>query len=245
MTLGVALLEFDIRVTRCGTPLIYHDEFAIDQQGEVRKICDVMAKDLTVVGGRFSIMPTAEDLFQAAGVHPNKTARLLVDIKDAGFEAEIHALVMMAGLGERITYVSWVPEALYQIHYIAPNAPLCLSHWCKNPNLMIRKHHTVHEARGGHIPRSTPVKIHGERSGYFVDGRLQGELFDIIKSTKGSVCVPQDMVSAELVTAYHKEGIEISAFSYVDWPSILAADAKMNIDQYFIDGKTVFDQMPR
>ena len=245
MSRGVELLEFDIRVTLCGTPLIYHDEYALDKNGSVRKICDVMAKDLGRIGGRFATMPTAEDLFLAAGLHPNKTPRLLVDIKDAGFETEIHSLVMTAGLGERVTYVSWVPEALYQIHDIAPTVPLCLSHWCQNPNEKTRKVHEVYEARHGRIPRRSPVTIHGERSGYFVDGRLQGELFDIIKATNGSVCVPQDMVSAELVQAYHAEAIEVSAFSYVDWNSIMAADKAMKIDQYFIDDKIVFDQMPR
>jgi len=243
MSRGVELLEFDIRVTRCGTPLIYHDEFAVDGSGKVRKICDVMAKDLSVIGGRFATMPTAEELFNAAGLHANKTAHLLVDIKDAGFETEIHALVMMAGLGKRVTYVSWLPEALYQIHDIAPDIPLCLSHWCQNPNAKIRKLHKVHDAENGKITRRAPITIHGERSGYFVNGRLDGELFDIIKVTKGSVCVPQDMVTADLVAAYHAEGIEVSAFSYVNWPSVLAADSAMRIDQYFIDDKIVFDEM--
>ena len=244
MTRGVALLEFDIRVTRCGTPLIYHDEFSKDKNGSVRKICDVMAGDLIDIGGRFASMPTAENLLKAAGNHPNKDARLLIDIKDAGFESEIHALVMMAGLGKRVTYVSWVPEALYQIHEIAPDVPLCLSHWCKNPNALIRKLHTVHTAKDGNIPRRAPLTIHGERSGYFVDGRLKGELFNIIKSTRGSVCVPQDMVTADLVAAYHAEGITVSAFSYVDWPAILAANSAMQIDEYFIDDKAVFDEIP-
>ena len=243
MTRGVELLEFDIRVTRCGTPLIYHDEYALDAAGKKRNICDIMASELPAIGGRFATMPKAEDLFHAAGLHPNKKPHLLVDIKDAGFEAEIHALVMMAGLGERVTYVSWVPEALYQMHDIAPNAPLCLSHWCQNPNKTIRRKHIVHEAKNGIITRRDPVMIHGERSGYFVSGRLDGELFEILKSVKGSVCVPQDMVSAELVAQYHAEGLQVSTFSYVDWPSIMTANDAMNIDHYFIDDKIVFDQL--
>lgn len=244
MSRGVAFLEFDVRVTRCGTPLIYHDEFAKDREGKARKICDVMAKDLSKIGGRFATMPKAENLLHAAGLHPNKNAHLLVDIKDAGFESEIHSLVMMAGLGKRVTYVSWLPESLYQIHDIAPTIPLCLSHWCKPPNALIRKLHTVHSAKEGVIPRKPPLKIHGQRSGYFVEGRLQGELFDIIKSTRGSVCVPQNMVTAELVSAYQSETIEVSTFSYIDWPSILAANSAMNINKYFIDDKAVFDAMP-
>lgn len=243
MTRGVNLLEFDIRVTRCGTPLIYHDEYALDARGQKVMICDIMAKDLISLGGRFATIPEAENLFLAAGLHTNKTARLLVDIKDAGFEAEIHALVMMAGLGERVTYVSWVPEALYQIHDIAPDVPICLSHWCQSPDEKTRDVHDVFVAKNCEIPRGPNVTIHGKRSGYFVNGRLQGELFDVIKATKGSICVPQNMVTAGLVEAYHAEGIEVSTFSYIDWESIIAADKAKKIDYYFIDDKNVFDKL--
>lgn len=243
MTFGVQLLEFDIRVTRCGTPLIYHDEFALDKQGRRHLICDVMAKNLNELGGRFASMPTAEDLLNAAAKHSNQSARLLIDIKDAGFETEIHALVMAAGLGERVNYVSWVPEALYQIHDIAPHVPLCLSHWCRSPDAFTRKIHTVHMAKNGCIPRKPFSYVHGDRSGYFVDGPLKGDLLEILKATKGSVCVPQNMVSAELVAYYHANALDVSTFSYINWPSIMAADKSMNIDLYFIDNKHVFDDL--
>lgn len=243
LSAGVIHLEFDIRVARCGTPMIYHDEHALDAKGRMRKICDIMAKDFASIGGRFATIPTAEALFLAAGVHSNTRARFLVDIKDAGFEAEIHALVMLARLEQRVTYVSWVPEALYQIHELAPDVPLCLSHWCENPNALIRKLHTVYTAKDGKVSRPKRSLIHGERSGYYIQGGLRGELRDIIIKTGGSVCVPQDMVSANLVADYHKDDIQVSTFSYVNWPSIMAADKAMKIDLYFIDDKAVFDAL--
>lgn len=243
LSASVMHLEFDIRVARCGTPMIYHDEYALDANGTARKLCEIMAKDFASAGGRFASIPTAQALFLAAGQHSHTHARFLVDIKDAGFESEIHALVMMAGIGERVTYVSWVPEALYQIHDIAPNVPLCLSHWCENPNAVIRKLHTVHTANDGNISRAKHSLIHGERSGYYVKGGLQGELRDMIIKTGGSVCVPQDMVSAELVAGYHCDDIQVSTFSYVNWPSIMAANEAMKIDLYFIDDKAVFDAL--
>lgn len=243
LSFGVKYLEFDIRVTRCGTPMIYHDEFAIDKSGKRQLLCDVMANDFTHIGGRFTTIPSAEDLFNAAASHVNKQARFLIDIKDAGFEDEIHALVMAAGLGERVTYVSWVPEALYQIHAIAPDVPLCLSHWCKNPNVLIRAHHTVYTANKGIIAQGPERRIHGLRSGYYVDEGLRGHLRDILIKTGGSVCVPQDMVSAELVADYHADGITVSTFSYVDWDAIEAHNDRMNIDLYFIDNKRVFNEV--
>jgi len=179
---GVLNLEFDIRVTRCGTPMIYHDEFAPDKDGNVHYLCDVLASEFAALGGTFSRIPTANELFELASKHPHTKARLLVDIKDGGFETEIHALVMMNGLAERVIYVSWLPEVLYAIHDIAPKADFCLSHWCQKPNKIIRQHHRVYNAKMGHIKRPRRRFAHGERSGWFVDGPLRGDLRNIVTS---------------------------------------------------------------
>ena len=199
LDLGVLNLEFDIRVAKCGTPMIYHDEAALDKDGKLHHLCDVMAQDFAALGGVFAHMPTAEALFAAAANHNNTAARFLIDIKDAGFEAEIHALVMLNHLASRVIYVSWVPEALYAMHDIAPDADYCLSHWCLSPDAGTRQIHKVFKAKMGHIKRPSRKLVHGERSGWFVDGPLRGELRDIVSS----VCIPQAMVSRALVDDYH------------------------------------------
>ncbi|MEP3891632.1 MAG: glycerophosphodiester phosphodiesterase family protein [Hellea sp.] len=236
---GVLNLEFDIRVAKCGTPMIYHDEFALDKTGTAHRLSEVMASDYAALGGVFAHMPSAETLFAAMGQHANKEARFLIDIKDAGFEAEIHALVMLNRLASRVIYVSWVPEALYAMHALAPEADYCLSHWCQNPNAKTRRVHKVFEAKMGHLKRPRRKMVHGERSGWFVDGPLRGKLRDIVTS----VCVPQAMVSRALVDDYHKDGIEVSTFSYVEWDHIQRHKERFNIDSYFIDNKRVFDEM--
>lgn len=236
---GVLNLEFDIRVAKCGTPMIYHDESALDKEGKLHHLCEAIASDFAELGGVFAHMPTAEDLFAAIGKHPNKEAKLLIDIKDAGFEAEIHALVMLNRLASRVIYVSWVPESLYAMHDIAPDADYCLSHWCQSPDTKTRKVHNVFKAKMGHIRRPRRKHVHGERSGWFVDGPLRGELRDIVTS----VCVPQTMVSQALVEDYHKDGIEVSTFSYIDWEHINRHKERFNIDTYFIDNKGIFDKI--
>ena len=239
LDLSVLNLEFDIRVAKCGTPMIYHDEAALDKDGKLHHLCDVMAQDFAALGGVFAHMPTAEALFAAAANHNNTAARFLIDIKDAGFEAEIHALVMLNRLASRVIYVSWVPEALYAMHDIAPDADYCLSHWCLSPDAGTRQIHKVFKAKMGHIKRPSRKLVHGERSGWFVDGPLRGELRDIVSS----VCIPQAMVSRALVDDYHKDGIEVSTFSYIDWEHINRHKERFNIDTYFIDNKRVFDEM--
>lgn len=237
---GVKIVEFDIRVTKCGTPIIYHDEWALDGNGQRRKICDVFAKEFARLGGTFAHMPTADALFEAASQHDNK-AMLLIDIKDFGFEAEINALVHLHHLQNRATYVSWVPNVLYRMSEIASHIPLCLSHWSQNPSEAVRAVHEVHDAQNGHIPRLDADYIHGERSGWFVNGALQGELRDLIIASKGSVCVPQGMVSAELVKNYHEDGIMVSTFSYVDWKHIVDHKEQFGMDLFFIDSKLAFE----
>lgn len=233
---GVAQVEFDIRVTRCGTPIIYHDEVAVAQDGRTHKICEIMAQDRRSLGGVFSHMPTAEALLEAAASHNNK-ARLLIDMKDAGFEDMLVALAKRFGLEDKIVWVSWLPETLYAIHDLLPDAELTLSHWCKNPNSAIRSLHKTYKAKDGHIPRPDRTLVVGERSGWFVDGALRGEMRDLVDN----VCVPVNMVSRELIEDYKADGIKVSAFSYVTRNDVDLAEKTLGLDDYFIDSKAVFD----
>lgn len=235
---GVEQIEFDIRVARCGTPLIYHDESARTASGKIIHICDVMADDLQKLGGVFTHMPTAEALFEAAARHPNK-AKLLVDMKDAGFEDMLVALARANNLTDRIVWVSWLPETLYSVREMLPNAELTLSHWCQNPNAAVRKLHHVFESSDGHIPRPVRRQIIGERSGWFVDGPLQGQIRDLVQN----VCVPATMVTRNLVKNYQEDGIKVSAFSYITREGLDAAEKTLGLDDYFIDAKVVFDSL--
>ncbi len=233
---GVAQVEFDVRVTRCGTPLIYHDEAAPDGKGRMRKICDIMASDRRNLAGKFAHMPSVDALFKAASKHPNKAA-LLVDMKDAGFEDMLVALAKAHRLTDRIIWVSWLPETLYAVKDLLPDAEICLSHWCKSPDAPTRQIHKVFEAEARHIARPYRTIVHGERSGWFVDGPLRGDMRDLVSS----VCVPANMVTLELIEDYHRDGIAVSTFSYVTRDTLEAAESEFGIDDFFIDAKVVFD----
>jgi len=240
---GVLNLEFDIRVAKCGTPMIYHDEYAKTADGSKPHIKDIMAGEFKALGGTFAHMPTADALFAAAAKHTNKSARFLIDIKDAGFEEEILSLARANSLAGRIVWVSWLPDVLYRLHEIDPKTPLCLSHWCKRPGQVTIAKHKIYAAKDGIIPRDKPGYTHGKRMGWYVDGPLRGELRDLIKKTGGGVCVPQNMISRELVKDYHADGIKVSTFSYTHWNKINAHKDRFNIDTYFIDNKDVFDKI--
>lgn len=240
---GVKYLEFDIRVAACGTPMIWHDEYARDKAGKKRMLCDILAKDFKAVGGDFAHFPSFEDLLQTIVGSGNKDAVFLVDIKDAGFEAAIISLIRLYRLHDRVHYVSWLPEVLYAAHKLEPDVPLCLSHWCKNPDASIRGKHKVYTAKDGLVPHSGRDFIHGERSGWYVDGTVSGEMLDMLQNTKGSVCVPVAMVTPNLVAAYHKLGIAVYVFSYVTLESAKAHQDTVNMDLFFVDDKAVFDAL--
>ncbi len=240
---GVKHIEFDIRVARCGTPMIYHDEHATDKNGKSHFIKDVMARDFKTLGGRFADMPSADALFAAINTHKHKDVRLWVDIKDAGFETEIHALICANTLQDRVIYVSWVAECLYAMHALTPKTPLCFSHWCQNPDTHTRTIHKVYKAKKGHVAYNPRKYVHGERSGWFVDGPVSGKLREILRKTKGAICVPANMVTADLVKNYQKDKIGVSTFSYTDMSVINHHKDAFNVDLYMIDNKTVFEAL--
>lgn len=234
---GVRQIEFDIRHTLCGTPIVTHDEAAQDKDGRQHRICDLMARDLPQLGGDFAHMSTAETMFRAIAAHQNKDCLLLIDMKDAGFEDMLYALCAAHGLRDRARWVSWLPEVLFALHEIDKSAPLCLSHWCRPPAAATRAIHRVFIAEDNHIARPMRRYVHGERSGWFVNGPLQGPLKDIIST----VCVPAGQLSRPLVDAYHAAGITVSAFSYLTADDIKKAEESFGHDTFFCDAKAPFE----
>ncbi len=240
---GVQNLEFDIRIAACGTPMVYHDEYAFDRYGNKQKLCKHKANSYKSLGGTFSHMPTFDDLLHAVKNNKNHTARLLIDIKDFGFETAIHALVMAHRLINRTVYVSWLPDVLFRMHELTPNTPLCLSHWCQNIDTAIAKKHTVYVSKDGNIKRTQAEYIIGMRSGWSVTPPLQGKILEILRTSGGGICVPQSMLTRKLSDYYHRQNMFVSTFSYTDWEAINQHNDKLNIDMYFIDNKQVFEQL--
>jgi len=240
---GVINLEFDVRMAACGTPMVYHDEYANDARGNIVHLCDYKASSFKRLGGTFARMPTLEAFLEIFAHHPNREAKLLVDIKDGGFEYEIHALVSLYRLQDRCVYVSWLPDVLYTLQEIAPKIPKCLSHWCAPVNKMIRSYHKVYKSTDGNIARSNNGYVMGVRMGWEVTAPIKGKMLKILKSSGGGICVPQDMVTRSLSDYYHKHGLFVSTFSYLTVKNIEEHQNDFDIDLYFIDNKKVFEKL--
>ncbi len=240
---GVLNLEFDVRVDAAGAPMVYHDEYAPDSAGVNRLLCDYPAWSYKKLGGRFAYIPSLEALFSSFLHNKNKHAMLMIDIKDQGFEEEIHALVMYYGLAKRVVYVSWLPEVLYRLHDKAPDIPLIFSHWSGKISPQIAAKHKIFISKDGHIPRDTTPYITGKRMGWALAKPLRGDLLDVIKASKGGICVPKTMLTKTQSEYYHEHGILVSSFSYTDLAEIKQHNSTLNIDRYFVDKKQVFEQV--
>lgn len=240
---GVLNLEFDVRMAVCGTPMVYHDEYASDRNGKRLYLSELKSADFDQIGGDFARMPSFEQLLEVVQHHNSQNARLLVDIKDAGFEQQIHALISLYRLQDRTIYVSWLPEVLYKLHELAPEIPKCLSHWCKPVNQLIRAHHTVFRSKDGTIPIEPSGYIMGVRSGWEITAPIKGKMLDVLKSSNGGVCVPQNMITRDLSDYYQNRGLFVSTFSYVNWAKIQKHKRDFKINMYFIDNKQVFEQL--
>jgi len=243
MDFGVLNLEFDVRMAACGTPMVYHDEFAPDKNDVIRHLCDYKASSYAKLGGIFAHMPTFEELLITVVHHENKNAKLLVDIKDGGFEEEIHALICLHRLQDRCVYVSWLPDVLYTLHDIAPDISKCLSHWCQPVNKTIEAMHTVYKSADGTIPESNAGYVTGVRMGWEITAPINGKMLDVLKGSSGGVCVPQNMITRSLSDYYHKHDLFVSTYSYITVNSIIAHKKDFDIDLYFIDNQVVFEKL--
>jgi hypothetical protein len=236
---GVSQVEFDIRFSKCGTPMIYHDESAHDARHQTHHLNHVMARDINALGGDFAPIPTAETLFAAIAAHDNQDCKILVDVKDAGFENMLYALVHSFNLQDRVIWVSWLPEVLYGLNDIKTGQKLCLSHWCRRPGRNTRAVHHVFSAQNGHITRPKRRQVIGERSGWFIDGPVRGEMRKILTH----ICVPAGQVWPDLVSQYQRDGIKVSAFSYTDVNILENESKRLKLNDYFSDNKILFQAL--
>ncbi len=240
---GVCNLEFDVRVAKCGTPMVYHDEHALDGNGKKRYLCAFKAAQYEDLGGAFARMPSLDALFSTIKVHKSQDAKLLIDIKDLGFEHEIHALVMYYRLQNRAIYVSWLAEVLYRIHDLAPKIPLCLSHWSAEVGASDAAQHKVNISKGGIIPRIDDEYMTGVSYGWTVKDPLAGDMLAILKTSGGGICVPEDLLTRSLSDFYHRQKMFVSTYSYTDWQAINAHKSALNVDMFFIDNREVFERL--
>jgi Glycerophosphoryl diester phosphodiesterase family len=124
---GVRHVEFDVRFTADGWPVVYHDPFFKADDGSWQYI---HAWDHAVLRRQetMSRMATLEDMCATFAERRTPDALIHVDVKVAGREEAVYAMLAKFGLLPHTVLVSWLPSVLVRFNTISPQTPLCFSH---------------------------------------------------------------------------------------------------------------------
>jgi Glycerophosphoryl diester phosphodiesterase family len=124
---GVRNVEFDVRVTRDGCPIAYHDPFFLADDGNWSFVDQW---DFAALRSQRSLarIATLEDMCRCFSDFQSPDALLHVDVKVSGFESVIRDTIAKFGLLSNTVLVSWLPDVLVRFHSISPQTRLCFSH---------------------------------------------------------------------------------------------------------------------
>ncbi len=114
---GATAIEFDVRLTKDGVPVILHDEDLKRVAGVEARVADLSLEELR----KFKVfgeapVPTLEEVLSFA------SGKLAVDVelKVEGAERKVVSLLEKYGLKERALITSFLPQALSRIKSVEP-----------------------------------------------------------------------------------------------------------------------------
>lgn len=115
---GIEWIETDVRLSRDGIPVIFHDE-RIQQHGSgyraVRELDGRELKTIDIGGGE--LLPTVRDIFERYTNRPNYD----FDVKDLDAIDVIIPLIREFGLENQTLITSFIPDALQRAREVAPD----------------------------------------------------------------------------------------------------------------------------
>jgi glycerophosphoryl diester phosphodiesterase len=125
-------LEFDIRMSADGVPMIHHNSTLGESAGRPESIADLTAAELAEVtlrgGGHIASLREFFDLVEST---ENRGTKINIDIKD--FDPEmldsILDLIDEYDVSHRVVLVSWFPQALQYMYEKNPSLPYSLSYF--------------------------------------------------------------------------------------------------------------------
>lgn len=267
---GVRHVEFDLRVTRDGQLVAFHDPSVKLDDGTWRYVDELSLTEMRQQS-RCSNLATLDDMCRVFAENADKGSLLHIDVKIAGFETEIHEVLSSRGLLSRVVLVSWIPGVLIDFHDLEPSVPLCFSHltlarasWtlaavkalggkttisCLAKLLSIplpdlsRELSSVrlHLAVGGNPIHDLPGSERPHHNhGVIVPDMLSGEMLDLLVATSGYVCVPAAMATRDLGQRYRQKGIMLAVFSVKTRRQTLNLLRRVDPDIIYVDEPSVF-----
>ncbi len=117
ISLGIEWAECDIRLSKDGQPVVFHDDRIPFQIGATRSVRDLTAAELSKVDiGGGETVPTLDELLNQIG----HRMRLDLELKELDAVSAVIDSVRQANLKERVIISSFIPEALQLSRDIEP-----------------------------------------------------------------------------------------------------------------------------
>jgi glycerophosphoryl diester phosphodiesterase len=266
---GVRHAEFDVRFTRDGHPVAYHDPLFKADDGKWHYLDEW---DLAPLRAQQAIshLATLEEMCACFATFRSPKALLHVDVKVGGYESVIHDTIAKFGLLSNAVLVSWLPSVLLRFNSLSPRTRLCFSHLPMTPSLYavaktlspIVNHAPVALRRllrnlGPQVAKeASTISVYFHDNGdpaswdgcdegahhnvsHAVPGLLKGKMLDLLSSTHGMVCVPVRLASQTLGRIYRSQDIQLAVFSVGDEPSLERAMAVVDPDIVYVDNADV------
>jgi len=266
---GVRQTEFDVRFTRDGHPVAYHDPLFKADDGSWHYV-DEWDLEALRAQAAFSQLATLEEMCACFANFRSPQARLHVDVKVGGYESLIHDTIAKFGLLSNAVLVSWLPSVLLRFNLLSPQTRLCFSHVPVAPSLYgvakalspLVNHAPValrrilrnigpqafKEASTIYVhfhDNSDPASWDGRDEGahhnvsHVVPGLLKGNMLDLLSRTQGMVCVPVRLATQTLRRFYRSQNIQLAVFSVGDEPSLERVMAVLDPDIVYVDNADV------
>ncbi|HWR89027.1 MAG TPA: glycerophosphodiester phosphodiesterase [Dissulfurispiraceae bacterium] len=111
--LGVNAIEFDVRMSGDGIPVVIHDDGLKRVFGADLQVRDGTVEELKRASGQR--IPTLSEAFRFIG---GKTEKILVELKESGYEEMILDTVLREGLADRVILISFLEESLERLRIL-------------------------------------------------------------------------------------------------------------------------------
>ncbi|GAB4215115.1 MAG: glycerophosphodiester phosphodiesterase family protein [Synechococcales cyanobacterium] len=106
---GADMIELDVRRTQDGIPVIFHDATLGHERLDQLTWAEIQTRQPTI--------PT----LSATLAYTRGRIRLDIELKEAGYEAEILALIRTQGDPSSVVITSFLPQVVYRVKTLAPD----------------------------------------------------------------------------------------------------------------------------
>ena len=235
-------LEIDTRVSNDGVIYVCHDD-TISNGTKTLSISknDSSKIDFFIQKHSLKII-TLNALLKLFSTRKHKSQRLMIDIKDYGYEPQHFNLVKKHNLNKHIFWVSWIPQTLLKMDKLDPQTPKILSFIPVNDvftpitkNVSIKKIPFTPIVLIGRDYYKSDLKSLGR--GYqhaYLTYELNQELLTLLSKNGGGVCISKNLLTAKQLEFNKTNGLKTAVFSAEDRREYKKL-SKLGVDIVFCD----------